>query len=102
MIFYILIRINLEKSYSTVYKAQYYVESKPDLKKPSKEAKNLQAKLINKHHHNFKSKLSKQDRLNVKPVELQIDPDKLSQTKPTAHLKPFDVPYHLRKGFESY
>ena len=44
-----------EKSYSSVYKAQteYYTKSKPNLKKPSKEAQNLQNKLINKHQNNF-------------------------------------------------
>ena len=94
----------LGKSYSSVYKVQtmeYYTKSKPDLKKPSKEAKTLQNKLISKHHHNFVDKLTKNDRLNVKPVELQVNPDKLKQTKPTTHLRPYDVPYHLRKGFEA-
>ena len=93
-----------EKSYSSVYKAQtmeYYTKSKPDLKKPSKEAKTLQNKLISKHHHNFVDKLTKNDRLNVKPVELQVNPDKLKQTKPTTHLRPYDIPFHLRKGFEA-
>ena len=91
------------KSYSSVYKAQteYYSKSKPNLKKPSKEAQSLQNKLINKHSTSFVSKLSRTDRLNVKPVDLQVDIDKLTQAKPTTHLKPFDVPFHLRKGFEA-
>ena len=80
---------------------EYYTKSKPNLKKPSKEAQNLQNKLINKHQNNFVDKLSKKDRLNVDPVELQVDKDKLTQAKPTTHLKPYDVPFHLRKGFEA-
>ena len=80
---------------------EYYTKSKPDLKKPSKEAKTLQNKLISKHHHNFVDKLTKNDRLNVKPVELQVNPDKLKQTKPTTHFRPYDIPFHLRKGFEA-
>ena len=80
-----------EKSYSSVYKAQtmeYYTKSKPDLKKPSKEAKTLQNKLISKHHHNFVDKLTKNDRLNVKPVELQVNPDKLKQAGAELGLSP--------------
>ena len=93
-----------EKSYSSVYKAQtaqYYTKSRGSLRKPSREAQALQDKLINKHKNNFVSKLSKQDRLNVKPVTLEVDINKLKQAKPTTHLKPYDVPYHLRQGFEA-
>ena len=80
---------------------EYYSKSKANLKKPSKESQNLQNKLINKHKNNFVDKLSKKDRLKVEPIELQVDKEKLSQTRPTAHLKPYDVPFHLRKGFEA-
>ena len=57
--------------------------------------------MSNKHKHNFVDKLSKKDRLKVEPIELQVDKEKLSQARPTAHLKPYDVPFHLRKGFEA-
>ena len=89
---------NKEKDYSSVYKAatmEYYSKSKANLKKPSKESQSLQNKLINKHKHNFVDKLSKKDRLKVEPIELQVDKEKLSQARPTAHLKPYDVPFHL-------
>ena len=95
---------NKSKEYSCVYKAatmDYYSKSRPDLKKPSKEAEKLQTKLINKHSSNFVNKLSKDDRLKVKPIDLDLDKDKLAQAKAPGHLKPYDVPFHLRKGFEA-
>ena len=71
----------------------YYSKSRPDLKKPSKEAEKLQNKLINKHSSNFVNKLSKDDRLKVKPIDLDLDKDKLSQAKSPGHLKPYEVPF---------
>ena len=41
------------------------------------------------------------DRLNVKPVSLHVDKAKLETVKPTSHIRPFDVPFHLRKGFDA-
>ena len=94
-----------EKEYSSVYKAatldSYYTKSRSHLKKPSKESQSLQNKLIEKHKHNFVDKLGKHDRLRVKPIELQVDKEKLAQAKPTGHLKPYNVPFHLRQGFEN-
>ena len=61
----------------------------------------MQKKLVEKYKDNFREKLGKNDRLNVKPISLTVDPEKLAAHKPTTHLKPYDVPYHLRQGFES-
>ena len=103
--FFITYKNKREKQYSSVYKAatmdSYYTKSRSHLKKPSTEAQNLQNKLITKHKHNFVEKLGKYDRLWVKPVELEIDKEKLAQARPTGHLKPYDVPFHLRQGFEA-
>ena len=45
--------------------------------------------------------MGKSDRLNVKPISLHVDKEKLASHKPTTHIKPYDVPYPLRQGFES-
>ena len=94
-----------KKSYSYLYNAKYassyYKPSRAHLKKPSKEAETLQNKIINKYASNFKEKLGKDDRLNVKPVSLHVDKAKLETTKPTSHIRPFDVPFHLRRGFDA-
>ena len=71
------------------------------LKKPSKEAQNLQNKLIYKHNKNFTGKSGRSHRLNVKPISLHIDKEKLAAHNPTSHIKPYDVPFHLRQAFES-
>ena len=45
--------------------------------------------------------MGRNDRPNVKPFLLTVDPEKLATHKPTTHIKPYDVPFHLRQGFES-
>ena len=61
----------------------------------------MQKKIVEKYKDNFREKLGINDRLNVKPILLVVDPEKLAAHKPTTHIKPYDVPFHLRKGFES-
>ena len=39
--------------------------------------------------------------MNVKPISLHFDKAKLASHKPAGHIKPYDVPFHLRQGFES-
>ena len=106
--FFIRYRNKCPKEYSNVYKISseeynepefsYYKRSRDHLKKPSRAAEDLQKKFVEKYKDNFRGKLGKNDRLNVKPISLTVDPDKLAAHKPTTHLKPYDVPYHLRKG----
>ena len=85
------------KEYSSVYKAQYdhYKPSQSHLKKPSKQAQTLQNKLIEKHKNNFTDKLGKHDISKIKPSSLHVDNEKLALHKPTAHIKPYDAPFHL-------
>ena len=45
--------------------------------------------------------MGKDDRLNVKPVSLHVDKDKLETHRPMSHIRPYNVPFHLRQGFES-
>ena len=37
----------------------------------------------------------------MRPISLHVDKEKLASHKPNEHIKPYDVPFHLRKGFES-
>ena len=87
--------------YNAKYASSYYQPSRAHLKKPSKEAEKLQNKLIDRYKSNFKEKLGKDDRLNVKPVSLHVDKDKLETHRPMSHIRPYNVPFHLRQGFES-
>ena len=68
------------------------------LKEPSKGCKELREKLIKKFANNFATKLGPKDRMNVPPVKLVVDEDR--GVRPTAHIKPFDTPFHLRKPYE--
>ena len=61
----------------------------------------MQKKFVEKYKDNFREKLGRNDRLNLKPISLTVDPEKLAAHKPTTHIKPYDVPFHLRQGFVS-
>ena len=69
------------------------------LREPSKECKKLKEKITQKYKSNFKAKLSPDDRMNVEPVTLQIDESR--KIPPVKHIRPFDVPFHLRKPWET-
>ena len=69
------------------------------LREPSKECKKLKDKITQKYKSNFKEKLSPDDRMNVEPVTLQIDESR--KIPPVKHIRPFDVPFHLRKPLET-
>merc|ERR1711984_28792 len=51
--------------------------------------------MLKKHAGIFKDKIGKMDRVNIAPVNLQLDETK--DIPPTNVGKPFDVPYHLRR-----
>ena len=54
--------------------------------------------MIKNFANNFATKLGPKDRMNVPPVKLVVDEDR--GVRPTAHIKPFDTPFHLRKPYE--
>ena len=78
---------------------QFYTPSKTVLRDSSKEEKQLREKLIDKFSSQFVDKLGPDDRLAVPPIKLEVDKLKEEQTRPTNHIKPFDVPYHMREQF---
>ena len=84
--------------YSERYQAnsiQYYQPTKSDIKEPSKEEKELR-----ENFEIFVEKLGKNDRISCPPVSLEVDPRKAEQMRPVNHIKPYDVPFHLRAGYE--
>ena len=38
--------------------------------------------------------------MNCKPIKLEVDKRKAEQMRPTNHIKPYDVPSHLRESFQ--
>ena len=70
----------------------YYTPTKRQIKEPSKEHKKLRDEIVKKFSDNVVEKLGKNDRSKCKPITLEKDQRKL------AEMKPFDVPFHLRKA----
>ena len=79
---------------------QYYQPTKSELKEPTKEEKELRDKLVGKYSETFVDKLGPEDRISVPPIKLEVDKRKTEQMRPTNHIKPFDVPFHLREAFQ--
>ena len=48
----------------------------------------------------FVDKLGPEDRLNCKRIKLEVDERKAEALRPTSHIRPFNVPYHLRESFQ--
>ena len=79
---------------------QYYQPTKSELKEPTKEEKELRDMLVGKYSETFVDKLGPEDRISVPPIKLEVDKRKTEQMRPTNHIKPFDVPFHLREAFQ--
>ena len=56
--------------------------------------------MINKYPESSVEKLGPGDRIKVPPIKLEVDKRKAKQMRPTNHIKPYDVPYHLRISFQ--
>ena len=52
--------------------------------------------MINK----FVDKLGPEDRIRVPPIKLEVDRRRAEQIRPTNHIKPYNVPFHLRDQFQ--
>ena len=68
------------------------------LDKHEDECQKLKARIMDKFASTFQEVLTKADRLNISPVHLYQDEN--TDIKPVQHLRPFDVPWHLRDGFQ--
>ena len=71
-----------------------------ELKEPSEEHKNLREGLIKKFQNSFVDKVRKGDSLKCRPISLELDQRKLAHMKPVNHVKPFDVPFDIRKMYK--
>ena len=80
---------------------QYHQPAKNSIREPSEEEAKLRDKMIKKFPDNFVDKLGPNDRVNCKPVVLEVDERKAEKMGPVSHIKPYDVPYHLRESFQA-
>ena len=59
------------------------------------ECRDLQDKILKKYERCFKEKLSPSDRVNIKPVKLEINTS--VQIRPHLINTPFHIPYYMRE-----
>ena len=73
---------------------------KYSIREPSEEEAKIRDKMIRRFPNCFVDKLGPNDRVNCKPIKLEIDERKAEALRPVSHIRPFDVPYHLRESFQ--
>ena len=56
--------------------------------------------LIKEFPHNFVDKLGKDYNKKCKPLSLEVNQRKLAHMKPVNQVKPFDLPFHIRKAYK--
>ena len=54
--------------------------------------------MIKRFPNCFVDKLGPEDRVNCRPIKLEVDERKAEALRPVSHIRPFDVPYHLQGG----
>ena len=79
---------------------QFYQPTKTVLKEPTEEERYLRDKLIGKYSETFVDKLGPEDRFKVPPIKLEVDRRPAEAVHPTNHIKPYNVPFHLRDQFQ--
>ena len=100
---YLLKNENKSSKYSERYvcnSVQYYTPPKSSIREPSEGEAKLRDKMIRRFPNCFVDKLGPNDRVNCKPIKLEIDERKAEALRPVSHIRPFDVPYHLRQSFQ--
>ena len=101
--------LKMNKNKNTTKKPHYYANKATtaiyereglshNLRDPTHLCMKLKEKIITKYKNNFKERLGPLDRMRVEPVNLEIDESR--NITPVKHIRPFDVPYHLRKPWE--
>ena len=97
---------NENKSYSKYSEryvcnsVQYYKPPKSSFREPSEEEAKLRDKMIKRFPNCFVDKLGPEDRVNCRPIKLEVDEREAEALRPVSHIGPFDVPYHLRESFQ--
>ena len=72
------------------------INEKVALPPPSEKCKDLREKFISKWKNTFREKLSLHDRMNIKPVKIELKPNAV----PCYNARAYDTPYHLREPYE--
>ena len=70
---------------------EYCQPAKKSVREPTKEEAKLREKMIKKFLDNFVDKLGPNDRVNCKPIKLEVDERKAEKMRPVSHIKPYDV-----------
>ena len=70
-----------------------------NIREPSEEEAKLRDK-ITRFPNCFVDKLGPEDRVNCRPIKLEVDEREAEALRPVSHIGPFDVPYHLRESFQ--
>ena len=71
------------------------ISTKERITKGNKKCTKLRQHILKEYHDVFKDRLDKTDRLNIDPINLEIDPTR--NITPYHATKAYDIPYHLRK-----
>ena len=69
--------------------------TKDKLNQKDQKCTDLRNKILKDHHNIFKDQLGPEDRVNIAPVHLEVDHTR--NISPVKAMKPFDIPFHLRK-----
>ena len=75
----------------TTYSLIFYQPAKNSVREPSEEEAKLRDKMIMKFPDNFVDKLGPNDRVNCKPIVLEVDERKADKIRPVSHIKPYDA-----------
>ena len=71
------------------------IMTKEKLSQKDQKCTDLRNQILKDHHDIFKEQLGPDDRVNIAPVHLEVDHTR--NIKPVQAMKPFDIPFHLRK-----
>ena len=71
------------------------ITTKEKLSQKDQKCTDLRNKILKDHHDIFKDQLGPEDRVNIAPVHLEVDHTR--NISPVKAMKPFDIPFHLRK-----
>ena len=71
------------------------ISTKEKLNQKDSKCTDLRTKILKDNHDIFKDELGPEDRVNIPPVHLEVDPAR--NINPVKAMKPYDIPWHLRQ-----
>ena len=72
------------------------ITTKEKLSQKDQKCPDLRNQILKDHHSIFKEQLGPEDMVQIVPVHLEVDHTR--NIKPVQAMKPFDIPFHLRKS----